>query len=354
MSSAIFEQIATKVGVSPSTVQRILNRPLKDQRPTIRRRADQIRALAAELNYRPNQAAKATATGRFGCVSLVMSRDAGISPHGNVSRAGPGLYDGVLDELSQRDFHLTLHQFRDEQFVQEGFLPKVLRTDMSDGLLVNYAYRIPARMIEVIRQDHVPTVWINVKMANDSVHPDDFAAGRMATDHLIQRGAQSIGYLHIGTTGVGEGTHYSGQDRLDGYLAAMQAAGLAPQVQIEQWNPASSDSGNLRDGRFELACAYLARPDRPEAVVTYSPAAAQPLLAAALSRGLRVPDELSVVTIGDALCSDTGLALTTVLFGAADLGRASARMLLDKLRNPNELIRTVKIPARLVIGQTSK
>ncbi len=353
MSSAIFEQIASQVGVSASTVQRILNHPLKDRRPSIRQRADRIRSLAAKLNYRPNLAAKATATGRFGCVSLVLSRDAAISPYGNVSRAGPGLYDGILEELSQRDYHLTLHQFRDEQFVEEGFLPKVLRTDMSDGLLVNYTYRIPPRMIEVIRQDQVPTVWINVKMEHDCVHPDDFLAGRLATEHLLARGARSIGYLHIGLTRPGDDAHYSAQDRLDGYLAAMKAAGLKPNIQLEdQFRSPQPDGDHMHDPRFDMARAWLAKPDRPQAVVTYSATAAQPLVAAALAGGVDIPTDLAIVSIGDALCSDTGVALTTVLFDAADMGRAAVRMLFEKIQKPARAIRPAKIPGRLVLGQT--
>lgn len=346
MAQALFEQIASQVGVSARTVQRVLNSELKDTRPTIIRRSNQIRVLAEQMNYRPNSAAKAVARGSFKCISLV--RAAG----GGKRFPSTSLSDGILAELVAHDMHLSLHQLPDEKLTQAGFLPKVLRTSMSDGLLVDYAHDIPARMIELIQQDAMPTIWLNVKMPADCVHPDDHQAAQLATRYLIDRGHQRIAYVQLGVSG-----HYSETDRCAGYTAAMQAAGLPTQYAVI---PGDNAKPGIRSTRMSMAREFLGQtdlawPDRPTAVVAYSSATAQPLAAAAMAMGLRIPQDLSIVSVDVdfAASTDLGFSMTTVLVDAVEFGRQGVRALLKKIDNPNQPLAPVVIPGKMVVGYTT-
>lgn len=340
MSVAIFEQIASEIGVSPRTVQRILNAPLKDTRPTIVRRARQIQERARQLNYRPNVAARATASGRFDCVSLV--RPSGTT----ASRYSLELSDGIVNELALHDMHLTLHRLPDEKLAEAGFLPKMLRQSMSDGLLVNYTHQIPPQVAEAIDQSAIPTVWLNVKRDFDCVYPDDVAAGRMATEYLIQRGYRKIAYFHLGGSG-----HYSEEDRRKGYLDAMKAAGLSPQVHevaCEHAGRHHPEAGESFDPRLPLALQWLDRSDRPQAVVTYSSWTALPLLSAALYRSLRPGKDLAITTVDDACVTDSGIPITTAVIDGTDMGRRAVQMLMKKIEEPEKSLSAVATRVSLV------
>jgi LacI family transcriptional regulator len=341
MAQGLFEQIASQVGVSARTVQRVLNSELKDTRPSIIRRSNQIRVLAEQMNYRPNSAAKAVAKGSFKCISLVRAAWGGKRfPFSSLS-------DGILEELVAHDMHLALHQLPDEKLTQAGYLPKVLRTSMSDGLLVDYAHDIPARMVELIQQDAMPSIWLNVKMPADCVHPDDLQATQLAAKYLIDRGHKRIAYVQLGVSG-----HYSEAERRDGYTTAMQAAGLPTYYAI-----ITADNLKVRASgmRMSMAREFLARPDRPTAVVAYSSASAQPLAVAAMAMGLRVPQDLSIVSVDvdGAASTDLGFSITTVLVDAVEFGRQGVRALLKKIQNPDQPLLPVLIPGRLLAGQTT-
>jgi DNA-binding LacI/PurR family transcriptional regulator len=334
MADAIVENIASQMGVSARTVQRILSGELKDKRPTILERAGRIRKLAAAMNYRPNMAARAVARGRFGCVSLIRPASAG---RGHYSRE---LSNGIEEELALHDMYLTVHRLPDEQLQQPGFLPSVLRTAMSDGLLLNWVPAISAAMRQVIEREIIPTVWVNTKMPADCAYPDDEQAGRLATTHLIERGYRRIAYVLAGDLGG----HHSEADRRQGYGAAMREAGLAPRA--EQVRCGTED-------RCAALRQWLERSDRPEAVVTYSSATGQPLMVAALLLGLRVPQDLAIATIEDRVPRDLGLAMTTVRLEVAEMGRQAVRMLIQKIKEPGKQLAPIIVPGVLEAGQTS-
>ncbi len=340
MSNVLFGKIAAEVGVSPRTVQRILNSPLKDTRPAIVRRAQNIRDLAEKLNYRPNVAAKATASGKFGCISLLRANESEVSGHSVL------LSDSILEELHNHQMHLVLHRLPSETLSAAGFLPQMVVEAMCDGLLINYTHRIPAPMIAAIARHAIPSVWMNVKRPANSVYPDDVAAGRMATEHLIQRGHRKIGYFRMGGSG-----HYSETDRLDGYFDAMTAAGLKPDVTEVACTRPVAVEGRIADLRFKPALAWMDRPDRPDAVVTYSGWTALPLVTAAFARGVRPGEDLAITTIEDAPVTAGGVPITTVVLDIEQLGRQSVKMLVKIIANGGEL-ESSKIPCHLVFGET--
>lgn len=342
MSSVLFQQIAQKVGVSPRTVQRILNSQMKDTRPAIVKRAAQIRALADEMNYRPNSAAKAVASGRFGSISLIRPAKS------QASHYTTDLMDAIVDALAHHDMHLILHRFPDETLLKKGFIPKVLTSSMSDGLLVNYTHQIPPQLLKLLKEDPVPAIWMNAQMKSDCIYPDDVAAGRLATEQLLERGCPSVGYVHFGTSG-----HYSERDRRNGYLSAMKHAGLKPhlhEVHADDldWLGVTAD----HPSRLELAMRWMKAPGRPAAAVAYGDSTAYSLLLAAAACGLRIPEDFGLVTIGDHFATDSGIPITTVVFGADKMGRGAVELVMEKIRHPDVPLKPVVVPCHVVAGKT--
>jgi LacI family transcriptional regulator len=331
------DSVAAAAGVSRDTVSRVLNGKTKEVWPSMIRRAARIRRIATEMGYRPHAAARAMSEGRFGTVALLLSTEAGRST------LPTALLDGIHDALSQRGMNLMIAKLPDEKLTSEGFVPKVLREWMADGLLINYNRTIPSRMIDLIEGHHVPAVWINCKRDADCVYPDDFGGGRTATEHLLKLGHREIAYMEF-SAGEPELRHYSEADRRAGYEQAMRKAGLPPRL----FAPDPPDAGAPE---LDLALRWLSQPQRPTAVVAYSHGPA--VQHAAALTGLRVPADLSVVSFGEKSTRPLGRPETVALIPTGTVGAQAVEMLLAKLEAPDEPLRPIIVAESLAEGATT-
>src|SRR5215470_8292138 len=148
------KEIARRTGLSIPTVGNVLGRSAYRYSADTRNRVMQA---CQELGYKPNASARAMRQGRFGCAALVLSR----SKQQTHSHIPPGLLDGLDDALAQHDMHLTVSRLTDEELTSDGFVPKVLRESMADGMIVNYTHDIPQAMLDLIHAHHAPAVWLN-------------------------------------------------------------------------------------------------------------------------------------------------------------------------------------------------
>ena len=324
-------QIAKEAGAAKSTVSCVLNGKFKESGASAARIAV-IQEVAGRLNYRPSAAARAMRTGRFNAIGLVLGAQPG--------RSSPfvDLPLGLLADLRQRNLSLTVASLPDGALTNEGFVPRMLGEWAVDGLLVDCMHEAPERMLGLIRQHHIPSVWLNTCMDKDCVYPDDVGATRLAVEHLLGLGHRRIAYLTYT-----QGAHYSHHDRAEGYVLAMRAAGLEPRVLRSPVLVPPNE-------RLEPSRQLLTGPDRPTAVITYGIDDAMPLMVAALGQGLRVPDDLSLVTIHPGPAHFTGLPMTTLVVPAAAVGRAALAMLLEKIADPQREMPAQAVPFILDAG----
>jgi DNA-binding LacI/PurR family transcriptional regulator len=336
----MFGEIAQRAGISVRTVRRLLTGPLRDTRPTIVRRAGQVRALAEQMGYRPNAAARAVATGRFHAATLLMTTATGRS------RSSFELLRSLQAALAAQNMHLNVAWLPDEQLVEEESLPKVFREWMCDGLLINYTHGIPSRMAEIIERNALPSVWLNCTRKHDSVRPDDVKAGRLATEPLLERGCRRIAFLELGRN-----EHDSVAARRRGYQQALAAAGRAPEF-VDLPLPGNALSGTEGGTRAAILRQWLAANPPPDGVVTYSAWTAEPLLYAASSAGLDVPRDLAVTTIEDEPATHLGRPVTTVVLDFASLSLSAVDILRRKIDAPEQECPSVRVPPHLVAGDT--
>lgn len=326
MATATLKQIAERTGLSIRTVSRIIG----DGSGTgAQRHSSSTRGLvlsaARELGYRPNAFAKAVRTGRFGCIAILLS----TTP--NRSTLPGTLYEGIDDALAEHDLHLTLARVSDEKLKSEEAVPKILREWMVDGLLVNYNYDIPAPFLETINNTRIPSVWINTKQEANAVWPDDFAAGKSATEQLLALGHQRIAYA-INENAEG---HYSATDRRNGYEAAMQEAGLVPQVlRFPTPNIPNAPTTIVPPAGWEAGSPIWqagAASTRPTAIVAYMPYVANFFVFMAASHGLQAPKDFSIITFCEQRADDSGVLITSWRIPVYAVGQEAVRMLLARL-----------------------
>lgn len=328
-------QIASQVGVSLSTVYRVLNGDIKGKRADNAARAEEIRRIAASLGYRPNSAAKAMSSGRFNCAAIVVPT---VKERGFIHQ---GTFRGIQEELERASMHLAVARLDDAQLGEPDGGPRFLREWMCDGLMISYGDDVPPQLQQLVRRQRLPAVWINVQLDWDAVNLDDAQGAYLATDHLVKLGHTRIAYVDYHRSG-----HYSVLARRMGYLKAMQNAGCPPMI-VHHDGPVPLAE------RFAFTKSWLSRPDRPTATVGYGPEDALNVSTGALALGLRIPEDLSIVAIHEEPLTTNGIVFTTAWVPTEQVGHAAVRMLVQKIDNPRLSLPLQSIPYQVTPGQST-
>lgn len=305
-------ELARRLGVSQHTVSVAFGGTGRISDHTRQNVLEQAR----RLGYRPNGAARSIRTGAFRNVALLTTTDDSI---GNLPKA---LLRGTQQEAERKGLTLMVTEHELSELENPDFRPRILKEHLADGLLINYHREAPPETVRLFRSFKLPTVWLNVRVQDPCVHPDDIGAGREAAEHLLRLGHRRIAYVSY----HGE-RHYSIRDRCHGVGEALASAGLSPgRHQL-------LDGVSVPEG-VGHATALLSLPDRPTAVVCYEQQEAVCIYVAATSLGLRVPVDLSIVSFGTSkLRTAVGLPITTNVVPFDALGRRALRRLVGLTRS---------------------
>jgi DNA-binding LacI/PurR family transcriptional regulator len=175
-----------------------------------------------------------------------------------------------------------------------------------------------------------------------SVGATNWAGGLAATRHLLELGHRRIAMVSGPTEWL------CCRARLDGYRAAMDAAGAPVDPALVRMSILYGEGG-LRDG-----AELLRLPDPPTAVVCANDLQALGVYEAAREAGVRVPDELSVVGFDDLpLVRWAGPPLTTVRQPLAEMGATAARMVLTMAAGAELPQTRVELATSLVVRQST-
>ncbi|MDO0924758.1 LacI family DNA-binding transcriptional regulator [Streptomyces sp. TG1A-8] len=174
-----------------------------------------------------------------------------------------------------------------------------------------------------------------------SVGSANWAGGLAATRHLIERGHRRVAII------TGPEDMMCSLARLDGYRSAMTMAGLVPDPRLIRFG-----DFHVRGG-FEHARELLAGPDRPTAIFAGSDLQALGVLEAARTRGLSVPEDLSVVGYDDVpLAQWSSPALTTVHQPLRHMAEEAARMLF-RPAGPGGAAQRIELATHLVVRRST-
>jgi DNA-binding LacI/PurR family transcriptional regulator len=331
MGTASIRDVARRAGVSPATVSRVLN---GSARVTDTRRERVERAIE-DLGFRPSSLARGLSLGRTGTLGVI----APFFTHwGTIGRLR-----GITDATAAADYDLMIFNVETPKQRADALL-KFARRDRVDGLLV---LSVPLEDDDAAQlwSERLPVVVVDIDRPELSrVTIDDVAGGRLATEHLLERGHRRIGFVgDVADTGLG----FTVSDRRHrGYLEALAAAGVGA-------DPGLTRLGAYgRDGARASAVPMLAAPDRPSAIFAASDMQAVGVLDAAGHAGLRVPDDLAVVGFDDIEIADV-LGLTTVRQPLADIGAEAVNVLLAELRDGKRAAVEIVKPLELVPRRTT-
>jgi len=290
--------------------------------------------MAERLNYRPNAAAKATATGRF-CAVGMLAR-CGIGPIQDVVNAG------VHDALQEAGRRMVYSLVDPHALRRGGPPPQMLREMAVDGALVHFARDVPTTLMAGFDRCRMPVAFINTRGRHDCVLPDDREATHRLTRRLIEMGHCRIGYSTTCADDADSdplGRHYSVAERLEGYEAAMTAAQLEPCV----LEPVASDVPLSE--RLDSWAVTLARHSHVTAWIAYHTRDVGAIVAAASARGWSVPRDLSVATFRfEANVYGAGGNVSTMRIPFYEVGRQAVEMLLQRIKDPSRQLPSIRVP----------
>ncbi|MFI5586986.1 LacI family DNA-binding transcriptional regulator [Amycolatopsis sp. NPDC051758] len=334
-------EIAQLCGVSVATVSRVFNRPATVSTTT----REHVERVARELDFSPNESARALSRQQSAMVGLVWDTD-----HRRPGWRHPFLQDlllGLKSALSSHGYHLLMLATSDDARDRNpgvsladpiGYVSMTRRHHLAGLVLIDSG--TDADAFTAFAQSGLPCVALDVALAGPRatyVTSDNAAGAAEAVRHLA-----ALGHTRIATI-TGPRGNAPAAARTEGYLRGLAEAGL----------PAREDfvvTGDFyRESGFVGMRRLLARKDPPTAVFAASDEMAVGALLAARAAGLRVPADLAVVGFDDIeVASLVDPALTTVAQDKPGFGTAAAGALLAMINNAGAP-EPVRLPTKLVV-----
>lgn len=321
------KDVAQLAGVSRSAVSMVLN-----GRGAGNIAADKQGAIlraAAELSYQPNRSAVSLRRQRTHSIGVVTDA---IASHA----FGGALLTGASEAALARGY-VTLVIDTGDDAVREGQAVDTLHERQVDGFLFA---ALSLRNWDVGKLSLVKTAVLanaidpNHRIA--SFGPDDVAGGRAACQELIDHGHTAI------TAVTGSRTELATDLRWRGHRTAMVTAGLKPGRPVRAgWS--------IRDG-YAAGNRVLDRTYRPTAIACANDRVAVGVVLAALSHGLSVPRDLSVIGYDDDenVAPEMAPALTTIALPHYAMGEQAMNHLLDKLAGGGDATTPTLIPGPVI------
>ena len=316
---ATLKDIAEATGLSVSSVSLVLN-----DRPN--RISEKKRKLilekAQELHYRPNQSAVSLITKRSMTIGLILP-DITNTFFAQIAK-------GAETRSRELGYSLMLCNTNDSPEKDEDYIHVLLGRGV-DGILLVSSYR-PGNLSDQSslldhRNQEKPIVLLDRSMNKLSasqkvsgIFADNELGGYLATEHLISQGHTRIGCI-TGPMGAA-----SSKNRLFGHIRAMQTAGLV------------FDSSLVREGNFHTETGYILAKQLLDQGVTgifaCNDMMAYGVYRAASERGLRIPEDLSVIGFDDLPFSQiVDPPLTSVRQSAYDMGVAAVDKVIRMIKN---------------------
>ncbi len=326
---ATLASIAAEAGVSLPTVSKVVNgRP--DVSPATRARVER---LLEEHQYPRNGQRRARRSGLFDVVFNDLDSPWAVE-----------ILRGIEEWGSQHAHAIAVSAVRHGD-ARPASWTSAIASHHSDGVIL-VTTKLTETQVGQLRGAGIPLVVIDPANTPPpdipSVGATNWAGGLAATEHLLSLGHRRIAAI------TGPIDYLCSLARVDGYRSALERAGV-------QFDQALIRYGDFRhEGGFARAVEVLDLPDRPTAIFAGSDQQAFGVYEAARQRGLRIPEDLSVVGFDELPVSRwASPPLTTVRQPLAEMGNEAAQMLGELISGMPLRTNRVELSTELIIREST-
>lgn len=331
MASRI-KDVASLAGVSTATVSHVINntRYVSDE---VKKK---VHDAMKQLDYSPNIVARSLRSRKSKIIGLIIP----VKENDNSNQYFMTVANGIESVLKKHGYHLLLSN-SGESYTEELERIQMFNHQWIDGLII-----APVRRDESCGErsfGDYPVVFIDRKPEapyGDCVLVDGFDASYEAVMALLKKGHRRIGFIS-GRLNVS-----SVEDRLAGYEKALKEEGIIPE-------PAWIRTGASNWEAGYVAARELVADGSITALFVANNVMCMGVMKLLRDKGLRVPEDLAIVCFDD--FEWTGVIdppLSVVQQPAYELGEKAARILLDRIGNPDQQKMEYRLPARLVVRES--
>lgn len=327
------KDIANMAGVSISTVSRAIN----NSGPVNEKTKNKILKIIEETQFSPNGLARGLRTSTKTIGLLI-----------------PDITNLFFIELVKGIEHIL---------DQKGYSALLFNTDWDSEKEIRYLNLMEERRVEGVifmatflsystlqllpeKDIRVVSIQNGVKGV-DSIFTKDGEGAFEATEHLINLGHKRIAF--VGFKNITDCMN----NRLSGYEMALMKHGIEVDKAYQLFCQPHGDYG------YEIAQELFKLPQLPTAVIAISDHMAAGIFRAFEERGIKVPDDVSVIGFDNThLCQWLHPKLTTVAQPIFEMGKTAASLLLERIANgssDDEVEREITLPTKLIVrGSTAK
>ena len=324
-------QIADLAGVSIATVSRVLNGRGDVSEET----RELVSRVIRENGYTANRNARGLSNGRTGLVGVL------------VPLVYPAYFSGILagaaEALSEREFQIVLSPTGGEHEREVSIVDRL--HGLTDGAMIILPEESSEELERLLDSGFRFVVLDPLMPLNEripSVSAAHMSGADQAMKHLLDLGHRRVAQI------TGPRGWVATEDRRRGYHAALAASGILPDPTLEREAEPEIDPGRA------AAEQLLELSEPPTAIFAFNDNIAIGAIQAARARGLRVPEELSVVGFDDVEhATIVTPALTTVRQPLAEMGRTGVSLLMRLLEGQRFETLHVELATRLVVRDST-
>ncbi|KIL52091.1 LacI family DNA-binding transcriptional regulator [Jeotgalibacillus soli] len=308
------KDLAKHTGVSVTTVSRALN-GYSDVNENTRKK---IMEAARLLNYSPNTLARSLVMKKSKTIGMLISGFLRESVKDNFLM---DVMAGVHDFAAQTDYDIVIFNTNSSK-QREKTYAQLCKERQVDGVIIQGIRTDDPYLLEIVEGD-IPCVLVDIPLIGKwagYVSTDNIAGASQVANYLADQGHRSIGMIN------GHDFAFVSQERFTGFQKTLNKRGIT-------FDSSRVENGNFSEqGGAEAALRLLEKDPTITAVFCASDLMAIGAMNALTSKGIRIPEDISIVGYDDILLSRyVRPALTTVSQDTHGLGSAAAKMLINML-----------------------
>lgn len=314
--------VARVAGVSQQTVSRVVN----DMPNVSEKTRERVKAAMDELGFRPSYAGRSLRGGKYRSVGLCVND---ITEVGNLT-----MLDGIANAARERGYAVTLMEVSKGESWSLSEAVRSMSALPVDGVILGMS-RLAPDFESFSPLPGLPCVIVSMYAHPrcTTVDSDQYRCSLTLMEHLRSRGHTKIRYVAGPEFSVDESF------RQAGWRDSLAEAGVEPVEPMRgDWTASSG---------YEIACRMLDEDDDFTAVYAANDQMANGVMCALRDRGLRVPEDVSVVGVDDSLASYVPRSeLTTVRFDLSARGRTAFDYAVPE--QPGGPTVAIRIPGTLI------